>query len=405
MLPVRHQSNVTKAAKTATDAHAQEFSVSYSYPVHFTRDSLNPDNTILVDSVSRLEPRNKHRILPVIDRNVLEGRPDLGRRLEAYVTSHADVLELAGPPEVLDGGEAAKNDPAHLERLVRAVHDLGLDRHCQFLVVGGGAIQDMAGYAAAVCHRGIRVVRMPTTVASQNDSGVGVKCGVNKFGVKNFLGAFAPPFAVVNDFDFIETLPTRERIAGMSEAVKVALIRDRNFFDWLETRGSALAEFQEEAMSTMIRRSAELHLEHIATSGDPFESGNSRPLDFGHWAAHKLESLSGFEIRHGEAVAVGLALDVRYSCLSRELSDRSATRIVDLLEKLGFRLWHESLAALDDNGSPAVLAGLEEFREHLGGELTISLLDEIGREAEVHEVDSELMREALSWLQARDAGR
>ena len=148
-----------------------------------------------------------------------------------------------------------------------------------------------------------------------------MKNGVNAFGMKNLLGSFAPPFAVLNDADFLRTLQPRDKIAGVAEAVKVALIRDRAFFDWLEASADALRACEGAAMSRMIRRCAELHLDHIATGGDPFEMGSARPLDFGHWAAHKLEQLSRFRLCHGEAVAIGIALDVTIPLLTRFLID------------------------------------------------------------------------------------
>ena len=164
---------------------------------------------------------------------------------------------------------------------------------------------DMAGLAAATAHRGVRHIRIPTTTLSQCDSGVGVKNGINAFGKKNFIGTFAPPFAVINDFQLLAPLSPRDKRAGFAEAVKVACIRSREFFDALEEDAAALAQFQPDAMRKLIRRCAELHMDHIATSGDPFEFGSARPLDFGHWSAHKLEQLSDFKIRHGEAVAIG----------------------------------------------------------------------------------------------------
>jgi 3-dehydroquinate synthase len=246
-------------------------------------------------------------------------------------------------------------------------------------------------------------VRVPTTVLAQADSGVGVKNGVNAFGVKNFFGAFAPPFAVLNDAHFLRTLGRRDTIAGMAEAVKVALIRDPEFFRWLETHAGPLAAGDPSPLAELIRRSAQLHLDHIATSGDPFELGSARPLDFGHWAAHKLESLTQNRLRHGEAVAIGIALDTIYSADVGLLRRATVEPVLGLLEALGFRLWDDALAATDGrDGRPSVLDGLAEFREHLGGELTVTLLGDIGRGAEVHEMREALVVGALAALRRRD---
>ncbi|SVD62994.1 uncharacterized protein METZ01_LOCUS415848, partial [marine metagenome] len=212
-----------------------------------------------------------------------------------------------------------------------------------------------------------------------------------------------PPFAVLNDFAFIDTLERRDKVAGMAEAVKVALIRDVAFFIWLEDNTNALARFEPAAMRHMIRRCAELHLQHIASAGDPFEQGSARPLDYGHWSAHKLESLSRHELRHGEAVAIGMAMDARYAVQCDMLPEAEGERICRLLENLGFVLWHDSLDSRTADGQVAVLHGLREFQEHLGGELTITLIEAVGQGVEVHQIDTAGMLASLEWLRRRMA--
>ena len=261
---------------------------------------------------------------------------------------------------------------------------------------------DAVGLAAATAHRGVRLVRVPTTVLAQNDSGVGVKNAVNLKGVKNYVGTFAPPWAVLSDFDFLEQLPRRERIAGIAEAVKVALIRDAGFFQWLEAHVDELATCAAATEEAMIRHTAELHMRQIALGGDPFENGSARPLDFGHWAAHKLEALTRHHLRHGEAVAIGMALDSHYSVLAGLLEPGADERIAVLLEGLGLRIWHPALARRLDGDRLAVLAGLEEFREHLGGELCVTLLSTIGTGVEVDRIDPALVEAAIEWLAARE---
>jgi 3-dehydroquinate synthase len=183
--------------------------------------------------------------------------------------------------------------------------------------------------------------------------------------------------------------------------VKVALIRDREFFETLEKDAAALRDFEPEAMRKLIRRCAELHLEHIATSGDPFEFGTARPLDFGHWAAHKLEQLSEYHVSHGEAVAVGIALDVIYARLMGFIDAASAERVLKLLETLGFELFASELLYVNSQNSLLIIDGLEEFREHLGGELTITLLQQIGKGFEVHDMNLPKVVEALYELKQR----
>ncbi len=388
-----------------TAVHTQEFGVSFRYDVHFTENVLDPNNPVLADAMRRLEPRKRHRFVAFIDRGVADAMPTIPAAVPQYVQAHAKSLELVAPPEVIPGGEAVKNDPALVERLQRRMLELSMDRHSCVVGIGGGAFLDMIGYVAATTHRGLRMVRIPTTVLAQNDSGVGVKTGINAFGSKNFLGVFAPPFSVINDSAFLVTLSDRDRRAGMAEAVKVALIRDGAFFAALEANADRLAAFETGAVAHLVRRCAELHMKQIGFGGDPFETGSARPLDFGHWAAHKLESLSGHALRHGEAVAIGIALDTRYSVLKGMLAAGVDERVCGLLERLGFRLWHSALDVLAEDGTLAVLAGLQEFREHLGGELTITLLTGIGTGREVHVMDEALIRDSLGWLKRRDSAR
>ncbi len=382
----------------------QRFDVSYEFPVYFTRALFSPENPVLVDTLARLEPSKRHRCLVFIDDGVLSSRPDLKAAVMAYAEANRNRIDLVSPPIPVPGGERIKNELFFTEDIQQRLVDNHIDRHSYVIVVGGGAVLDAVGLVAATTHRGVRLVRVPTTVLSQNDSGVGVKNGVNLQGVKNFIGTFAPPFAVLNDQDLIDDLPPREKIAGMAEAVKVALIRDADFFTWLERNADDLVTFAPDAVAYMIRRCAELHMHQIGHGGDPFETGSARPLDFGHWSAHKLESLTHHHLRHGEAVAIGIALDARYSVLKGLLSEGEDIRICSLLEHLGFRLWHPALETTASDGNVAVIKGLRDFQEHLGGELTVTLLEDIGIGIEVHEIDEAMMLEAIAWLKSREAG-
>jgi len=388
-------------ANMTSSVYVQRFAVNYEYAVHFTNGLFDPANTILRDTLNRLEPGRRHRCLVFVDDGLLAVRPQLSAAIEAYARAHASAIELVVAPVTVSGGEKIKNELFHIEWMMGLIQQHQIDRHSFVIAIGGGAVLDAVGLVAATSHRGIRHIRVPTTVLSQNDSGVGVKNGVNLKGSKNFIGTFAPPFAVLNDLDFLADLPAREKTAGMAEAVKVALIRDAAFFTWLEGHVDALTLFEPAVMATMIRRCAELHMHQIAHAGDPFECGSARPLDFGHWAAHKIESLTRNHVRHGEAVAIGIALDTRYSVLAGLLEAGLEDRVAALLELLGFDLWHPVLEARASDGSHPLLKGLSEFREHLGGELTITLLEDIGRGIEVHEMDEERVRDAIGWLKER----
>jgi 3-dehydroquinate synthase len=384
-----------------SEIRLQSFSVAYDFPVAFTADAFDPDNRCLIDVLTRREPDKRHRVAVFIDDGVLSAMPDLAARIASYADIHAQHIELINAPVAVPGSETCKNDPEMVPRLLARLSKFAVDRHSFVVAIGGGAVLDAVGYAAAIFHRGVRHIRFPTTVLSQCDSGVGVKNAVNALGLKNLLGTFAPPWAIINDSDFIDMLPPRERRAGMAEAVKVALIRDRGFFGWLESSAAALARFSPLALDRLIRDSAELHMRQIRLGGDPFEAGSARPLDFGHWSAHKLEQLSQNAVSHGEAVAIGVALDARYSVKTGLLAAGEDERILRLLKQLGFTLWHDALKQRNAQGRLSVQQGLADFREHLGGELTITLLAEIGRGVEVHEMDETLIEECIGWLEAR----
>jgi 3-dehydroquinate synthase len=377
------------------------FDVPFRFPVYFTRHAWDVDNRSVVEAFTRLEPGRCHRVLMVIDDQVLRAQPWLTAQIEDYFAAHAASLQLIREPIVVPGGEAAKNDFVQTFTLLQRINDERIDRQSFLAVIGGGAVLDMVSFAAAIAHRGIRVVRFPTTVLAQGDSGIAVKNSVNLFGKKNFIGTFVPPFAVINDVLALETLPLRDKVAGVSEAVKVALLKSPDFYRFLEAHADRLAAGDVETLAPVVRRSAELHLAHICGNGDPFELGSARPLDFGHWAAHKLESITSYRLRHGEAVAIGMALDVMYSVGKGYLDRITMVRILNLLEALGFRLWDDALLEREVDGTYTLIKGLQEFREHLGGELHITLLRGIGASFEVTEMDESAVISAIDALATR----
>ena len=366
------------------------FEVPFEFQVFFTEGVFDPDNDLLRE-VLRSGHERRERLLVVIDESVTAAMPKLTDELTAYVAG--TNVDLVCPPVVFAGGEALKNQAAAVSDLHGLIERHKLSRHSFVAAIGGGALLDVVGFAAATAHRGVRHIRFPTTTLSQADGGVGVKNAINAFGKKNFIGAFAPPFAVINDSRFLETLPRSAKAAGYIEAVKVGLIRDADFFFEIEKMVEALNRFEPAAMQRVIRRCAELHVKHIAESGDPFERGSARPLDFGHWAAHKLEQLSSFRLSHGEAVAIGIALDVVYSREAGYLDNADAERILALMHQLGFPAFASEMLQVD-----ALLVGLDEFREHLGGELTITLLKGIGSGFEVHEISRASVGRAIEKL-------
>ena len=384
-----------------TQIFLQNFSVSFHYKVCFTRSVFSVENRLLADTICETSAQDGEqsksgaaKCVIIIDKGVTSSRPDILAQIESYGQFYQDRIQFA-TKLVIPGGEDCKNQPERLNEILSLLNDFKVDRHSYLIAIGGGALLDLAGLAAALFHRGVRLIRIPTTVLAQNDAGVGVKNGINNFGVKNLIGTFAPPFAVINDFELLSTLDPRDRIAGMAEALKVALIRDSDFYYWLEDNAGLLHDFDETSVSHMIRRCAELHMQHIAQSGDPFEKGNTRPLDFGHWAAHYLESLTSYELRHGEAVSIGMAIDNRYAVLTDKLNEKTEQRIQGTIRQLGLPLTHNLLNTMRPE---SLLQGLEQFREHLGGQQSVTLLNAIGQSCEVNNIDKSVMSLAISQV-------
>src|SRR3954465_1121432 len=245
--------------------------VSYQLRAFFTQSVFAPANPLLRDLLVSEPGTRVHGVLVVLDESLAQVRPGLVQEIESYFTAASGRLKLVCPPMIIEGGERTKNSYFHVSEIHSQIDRYHIDRHSYVIAVGGGALLDMVGLASSTAHRGVRHIRIPSTTLSQADSGVGVKNGINAFGKKNFLGTFTPPFAVVNDFDLLASLSDRDKRAGYVEAVKGALIRDSCFFNEIERDADKLAAFDAEAMQRLIYRSAELHMNHIATSGDPFE--------------------------------------------------------------------------------------------------------------------------------------
>ena len=376
----------------------QKFSVTFRYPVVFTHGAFSPANPTLAHILSKDRSGPRARAITVIDQSLADALPKLSRSVGRYFRAHRGVLELVCRPLLVPGGENAKNGWNSVRAIMTAAGEHHLDRHSYIIAVGGGGVLDMAGFAAALVHRGLRLVRVPTTVLAQNDAGVGVKNGMNEGGAKNFAGTFAPPYAVIDDFDFLKTLPVREWIGGVAEAFKVSIIKDKPFFRYLCAHAAALRNRDQTIMEQVVHKTAALHLKHIASSGDPFEFGSARPLDFGHWSAHRLELLSNFTLGHGHAVAIGIALDSTYAMLKGLISQADRDAIIQGLADCGLPVWSPLLDRTDARGELDVFAGLEQFREHLGGRLCITLPKPLGTKIEVHRISLPLMKKAIGLL-------
>lgn len=378
--------------------HDFDIPVTFRHRIRFTKDAFSPSNAVVREL---FEPGRPCRVLVYMESEISRLFPNLKSELTEYLegiegVTFTEVVEMPG-------GEVCKISKTQIMDGISPIERNKIDRHSYVFCIGGGAFLDVIGLAAATAHRGVRLVRFPTTTLSQDDSGVGVKNGINGFGKKNFIGSFAVPYAVVNDFRFLYTQPDDACRGGLVEAVKVALVKDGDFFEWLEENVVALRTLEPAVLEEAVERSAVLHARHIALGGDPFETGSSRPLDYGHWSAHKLEQLTDFALSHAEAVSVGVALDTLYASKQGWLTAEDCERVLAVLEGLLLPIWHESVDLRDDQGRRRVINGLEEFREHLGGRLTVLMLKSLGEGFDLHELDEGCLDECLEELKNRSA--
>lgn len=380
---------------TSMDAYNAQFAVPFTHRLRFTRDALSPKNETLANLLRSSTPATGG-LIAVLDDGFASHHPTTEAALNTYFKTHDGIPELRSVIEVT-GGEDAKNTPEVAYRVLGEINAQHICRKSSVLVIGGGAVLDAAGYAAAVAHRGVGLFRMPSTVLGQCDSGVGVKNGINFFGKKNFIGTFAPPLGVLCDTTYLSTLSDSEFRCGISEIIKIGLLRDEELFDTIEANAQAIRSRTIDVTEPLIAKSAALHMQHIVSGGDPFELDEARPLDFGHWSAHKLEQMTDFALRHGDAVSIGLALDMTYAALAGLCEQSVTDRVLSVLCAVGLPTSCDALARTDE-----LLAGLEEFREHLGGTLTITLLSAVGKQLDVHSIDKRLMRKSCELRLAND---
>lgn len=374
------------------------FSVRFAYSVYFTRRAFATGNPLLAQLLKPSRPNARARVFAAVESAVSAAHPHLSAAIADYCRHYG--LDLAGEIFPLPAGEAAKTGGLGIALgLVEAMIKANLDRQSYLLAIGGGSALDAAGLAAALLHRGIRLVRLPTTVLGQNDAGVGVKNGIDYGCQKNAIGTFAPPWAVVDDFTFLDALPERAFSSGFAEAVKVAMIESESFFDRLGEIALPFAKREPAAVEEVIRTTARLHVEHIATAGDPFETGTARPLDFGHWSAHRLEAMSDYCLGHGPAVAIGLMIDSFYAQLQGWISREATVKAREMIQNVKLDLIAAEFTHLLAERE-SLFQGLDDFRTHLGGELTLTFPCPLGRHREVHEIDFAVMNHAIDLAHA-----
>ena len=345
-----------------------------SYPIHIGRGLLSDASLIL--------PHLKRKHVAIVTNTTVA---------PLYLEQLSDTLQAAGVqviPIILPDGEAYKNSDT-----LNSIYDALLQNRCErsttLIALGGGVIGDLTGYAAATFLRGVPFIQIPTTLLSQVDSSVGGKTGINHPLGKNMIGAFYQPQVVLADIDTLQTLPPREFSAGVAEVIKYGLIRDAQFFDWLERHMAQLMQLDEAVLSEAIYRSCQNKADVVAK--DEHEQGERALLNLGHTFGHAIENAMGYGVwLHGEAVAAGTMMAADLSQRMDWLSAADVARIKNSLLAANLPLVPPKLGAakyLD-------LMGLDKKVEN--GKIRLVLQQGIGRAVITSDYDADKLGACLS---------
>ncbi|MBI3546271.1 MAG: 3-dehydroquinate synthase [Gammaproteobacteria bacterium] len=290
-----------------------------------------------------------------------------------YLSKLRAQLAAFQPVEViLPDGEQYKNLEV-LNRIFDALLSARSDRNTTLIALGGGVVGDMGGFAAACYQRGVPFIQIPTTLLAQVDSSVGGKTGVNHALGKNMIGAFYQPRAVIIDTDTLKTLPARELSAGLAEIIKYGVIRDPEFFSWLEENMDKLLARDSSVLAHAIHRSCQNKAEVVAA--DERESGVRATLNFGHTFGHAIETGLGYGVwLHGEAIAAGMVMAADLSRRLKWLSSAETARIENLIRRA--RLPVRAPATLS---SKRFLELMAVDKKVLDGQMRLVLLKSLGQ--------------------------
>lgn len=345
-----------------------------SYPIYIGKNLLSDASLIL--------PYLKRKHVAIVTNTTVA---------PLYLVKLSQTLQAAGVkviPIILPDGEAYKNSET-----LNTIYDVLLQNRCErsttLIALGGGVIGDLTGYAAATYLRGVPFIQVPTTLLSQVDSSVGGKTGINHPLGKNMIGAFYQPQLVLADIDTLQTLPAREFAAGMAEVIKYGLIRDADFFDWLELNMASLMQLSEAVLSYAIYRSCQSKADVVAK--DEHEQGERALLNLGHTFGHAIENAMGYGVwLHGEAVAAGTMMAADLSQRMGWLTQADVARIQKSFEAANLPIAAPSLGVeryLD-------LMGLDKKVEN--GKIRLILQQGIGKSVITSDYDAEKLKETLS---------
>ena len=233
--------------------------------------------------------------------------------------------------EVPDGEEYKSLESAG--KLYQQLAEFGAERSTVILALGGGVIGDLAGFVAATYMRGVPLVQLPTTLLAQCDSSIGGKTAVNHGQLKNEIGAFYQPKMTIADIATLKTLPTEELTGGLAEVIKYAVIKDEQFFVYLEKHLDLIKALDDNVLETIVAKSAQIKVEVVEI--DEKDTGLRNILNFGHTVGHAVESVTNFQVAHGQAVAIGMVAAAKIAAELDILDSGNVTRLKNLLEKAG----------------------------------------------------------------------
>ncbi len=345
-----------------------------SYPIHIGRNLISDTNLLL--------PHLKRKHVAIVTNTTVA---------PLYLNKLSEALQSAGIkviPIILPDGETYKNTET-----LNKIYDVLLQNRCErsttLIALGGGVIGDLTGYAAATYLRGVPFIQIPTTLLSQVDSSVGGKTGINHLLGKNMIGAFYQPQLVIADIDTLQTLPLREFSSGMAEVIKYGLIRDADFFDWLETNIKSLMKLDEQVLSYAIYRSCQNKAEVVAH--DEHEQGERALLNLGHTFGHAIENAMGYGVwLHGEAVAAGTMMAADLSQRAGWLTATEIIRIQNIFKAVNLPIKAPQLGVekyLD-------LMGLDKKVEN--GKIRLILQQAIGKSVITSDYDVEKLKATLA---------
>jgi 3-dehydroquinate synthase len=347
-----------------------------AYPIHIGAGLISQPNLLL--------PHLKRKNVAIVT-NTTVAPLYLEKIAKPLKDNGVSVLEI-----ILPDGEAYKNSET-----LNLIYDALLKNRCErsttLIALGGGVIGDLTGYAAATYLRGVPFIQIPTTLLSQVDSSVGGKTGINHPLGKNMIGAFYQPKVVLADIDTLQTLPSRELSAGVAEVIKYGLIRDADFFDWLETNIHALMGLDEAVTSHAIYRSCKNKAEVVAA--DEHEAGERALLNLGHTFGHAIENAMGYGVwLHGEAVAAGTMLAADLSQRMGWLNDADVQRMHALLTASSLPLRAPNL------GVKKYLDLMANDKKVADGKIRLVLQQGIGKAVITSDYDADKLKQTLEAI-------